>query len=63
MIIHEAKGITEPVELFDDVSQGGEKSESVLIIVKDVLPPTAARGDMVKGVGDMQFSKTRAQRF
>lgn len=51
MIIHWAIGIAEPVELHDDLSQGGEKSESVLIIFKDVLPPIAARGDTVKGVG------------
>ena len=52
MVGHEAIGVTDPVAILDNFSKNREKTLSIRIIPKNMLPGIASRGDMVKGTGE-----------
>src|SRR4030067_1024116 len=51
VIIHEAPGMTYPVELCNDLLQSSQKRLPVLVVLKNVFAPVPARGDVVERIG------------
>jgi len=51
MVLHEAVSVADPVEAPDAVGKNGQKSLTVVIIGKDILPGIAPVREVVDGAG------------
>jgi hypothetical protein len=49
MIPHQAVGMAEPSTAIDRVSENGQKSLTIIIIFKDILPGITPAGEVVDG--------------
>jgi len=47
VVIHQAVGVTEPVEAFYRLAEDGEEKMAVVVIFEDVRPCVAARGNVI----------------
>lgn len=53
MVVHQTPRMACPVELGDDFFQSLQKHLPVLIVLKNILAPVTARGNMVESIGKL----------
>ncbi len=51
VVVHQAGGMAEPVVPLDDMREGVQDGDAVLVALEDRLPRVAAGGDMMHGAG------------
>ena len=54
VVIHQAPGVTYPVELGNYLSEGREEQQTVVIVLKDIFLPIPARSDVIERIGKFQ---------
>src|SRR5579859_1424106 len=59
VVVHQAPGIAQPVELPDHLAEDAQKALPVGVVLEDVLAPVAARGDVIERVGEFDADWTR----
>src|SRR3990172_8380220 len=54
VVIHQAPGMAYPVESGNDLSEGREEQQTVLVVLKDIFLPIPARSDVIERIGKFQ---------
>ena len=52
MVVHQAPGVTHPVELPDHLPQRFEEQLAIFVVLEDIFATVTARGDMIESVGE-----------
>ena len=52
MVVHQAPGITHPVELSDHLAQGFEEQLAIFVVLENIFATVTARGDVIESVGE-----------
>ena len=52
MVVHQAPGVTHPVELPDHLPQRFEEQLAIFVVLEDVFATVTARCDVIEGAGE-----------
>ena len=52
VIVHQAPGVTHPVELRDHLPQSFQEQLAVFLVFEDIFATVTARGDLIESVGE-----------
>jgi hypothetical protein len=59
VLVHQAPGVAKPINLLDYLGEDVRKSMSIGIVVKDIIAPVTASGNMIETVGKFEVNEAR----